>query len=452
MSTAARLPWRVIGLYSLPNAPVTFVYMLVLVMYLNFGTDVLGVAPATLGLIFLVSRLWDAVSDPLVGFLSDRTRTRMGRRRSWILASSLPLAVFPVMLWAPPAHLDGLALTAWIAIAVLGFYTAYSIFYVPHLALGAELSFEPHERNRTYGGRQIASGIGLLLAFGLGAPLLANVETARATAAQLGVVAAAASAISVAVAARLLPPEPAQSAHRGARSPVRALRDVARNPHARLLLFVFFIESFGVAGTTAMAPFVVKYVIGREDLLGLVLLAYLIPTAVSIPVWVWLAERFERHRLWMLSMGITAVGYLCLVFLDEGRVWLQFVSSVLCGTGAGCGNTLGQAIKADVIDYDEYVTGERKEGSYFAVWAFFQKLAGALMVGVAGVALSASGYVENTEQAGLVRGVMLTLNGGLPCVCFLIGLAAFSRFRLDRAEHARIRRVVAARGGAATVE
>ena len=435
---SSRLSWTTIGLYGLPAASVNFVYMLVIVMYMNFATDVLLIAPATIGAIFLASRLWDAVSDPAVGFLSDRTRSRLGRRRSWILASSLPVAAFSLMMWAPPADLSAMLQTAWIAVAVFGFYSAYTAFYVPHLALGAELSFAASDRNRVFGSRQIASGIGLLGAFALGAPLLYQYETARATAVDLGLLAGLACVVTITLAALLLPREPADSSGRGGRNILRAVRDVWRNPHAKLLLFVFFIESFGVGATSAMAPYTVKYIIKLPDVLGTVLLAFVIPTALSIPVWIWLAERFERHKLWLFSMCMSAVGYCSLLFLDEGRLDIQLFCSITVGIAAGCGSTLGQAIKADVIDFDEYLTGERKEGSYFAAWSFTQKLAGALVIGLAGFALQWAGYVENTEQTPLARTTILALNGGIPFVCFLIGIAAFTRFRLDSAEHARI--------------
>ena len=145
------------------------------------------------------------------------------------------------------------------------------------------------------------------------------------------------------------------------------------------------------------------------------------------------------NRFWMISMGMSAIGYASLIFLDEGRLGVMLFCSVMCGTGSGCGATLGQAIKADVIDYDEYVTGERKEGSYFALWAFVSKLASGLMIALVGFALSWSGYAENTEQPESIVNVMLLLNGGIPFLCFAVGIAVFTRFRLDSREHQRIR-------------
>ena len=90
--------------YLIPGVGVSFLFMLVLVMYMNFATDVLLVAPGIMGGIFLLARLWDAISDPVAGYLSDRTRSRLGRRRSWMLASSVPIAIFAVVMWAPPSR------------------------------------------------------------------------------------------------------------------------------------------------------------------------------------------------------------------------------------------------------------------------------------------------------------------------------------------------------------
>ena len=120
---SSALSWTTIGLYGFPTIAVQFIYMLVMVMYMNFATDVLLIAPAVMGAIFFASKLWDAVSDPVVGFLSDRTRSRLGRRRSWMLGSALPVAAFGLMMWAPPDGLSPTLLTLWVGVAIFGFYT-----------------------------------------------------------------------------------------------------------------------------------------------------------------------------------------------------------------------------------------------------------------------------------------------------------------------------------------
>ncbi len=205
-------------------------------------------------------------------------------------------------------------------------------------------------------------------------------------------------------------------------------------------------EIFGIGGTTAMTVYLLKYVTKAADFVGLVFLAYTIPAIFSIPLWVWLGQRYERHRVWLFAMGLSAIGYGSVVFQDEGRLLLMVFSSLINGFAMGCGQTLGQAIKADVVDYDEYLTGERKEGAYYATWNLAGKLGTGLMMALAGWALQASGFQENVEQTAVTRWTILMLMGGTPFVCMLIGMFAFRRFSLTSAEHARIRAVIDARG------
>ena len=125
--------------------------LLVNLYVMKFATDVLLIAPGVMGVIFGISRVWDAVSDPLVGYLSDRSKNRLGRRRSWLLFSILPLAGMFIWVFSPPGSLSAGMLIVWMAIGVIGFYSALTMLVVPHVSLGAELSEDYHLRSRLYG-------------------------------------------------------------------------------------------------------------------------------------------------------------------------------------------------------------------------------------------------------------------------------------------------------------
>ena len=439
-----RLPTTTLVGYGLAAMPAQFTYVLVLLMYLKYAVDDLGASATVVGLIFMGARLWDAVSDPMVGNLSDRTQHRLGRRKIWMYASGPMLCVFGIMLWVPPGALEGVWLSAWIAVSVVGFYTAFTCFEVPHMALGAEITLDRQERNKVFGVRQVTRTLGMFAA-GTGGVYLV----------QQGVSAAAVMAYAVGVATivlitggvSLLPRERADFMGRGGGSPFRAIRDVLANPHARLLLFVFFIESIGSGGIGVLTPFLIQYVMKMPEIVPYMLGLFMVSALLAVPFWVRMGRYFEKRHLWLYAMVQGGVGYSLIFWIGEGSWLLMAISSLLAGTAGACGNTLGQALKAEIIDFDEYRTGERKEGAYFATWSFVSKLAAGIMIGVVGTSLDLAGYVQNAvDQSETVKRTMVYLMGGVPMVGYAIGSLAFTRFRLSEAEHARIRAELDARG------
>ena len=123
-----RVSWRTTLAFGAPGLGAGYMYLIMSLYVMKFSTDVLLIAPAVMGIIFSLSRIWDAVSDPLVGYLSDRTRSRFGRRRTWILASAIPIFGAFIMVFAPPEGLQGTGLIIWMAVAVIGFYSAMTVF------------------------------------------------------------------------------------------------------------------------------------------------------------------------------------------------------------------------------------------------------------------------------------------------------------------------------------
>ncbi|MFO0688438.1 MAG: MFS transporter [Myxococcota bacterium] len=432
--------------YSISAAPTSFSFLLFMVMYLKYATETLAVSPAAIGTVFLVAKILNAVGDPLIGNWSDRTETRLGRRRPWLLVGGPLAAVFGYMAWAPPTALAGSTLVLWIACSIIGFYTAYSIFEVPHMALGAEISLDAGGRNRLFAWRQVVRVLSSLVAALVGSKLI---EQGRETTQTMSLVVAIATVTFIFLGVSWLPAERAEFRGRGGENPFRAVRDVLANPHARLLLTVIFIDSIGTGGIAVLTPFVIDHVVGRKDLLQVLLGANFFATLVSVPLWLWLSRRFEKRRLMLWSMIASGLAFGSILLVGEGDWPLVAISAVTSGMAVSCSNTLGYTLKSEIIDCDEYRTGERKEGAYFAGWAFVQKLAAGVMIFVVGQSLEWSGFAPGAaSQSELVRTTMIALMGGAPLVCYLIGAVAFARFSLSEAEHARIRRELDARAAA----
>ena len=449
---ASRLRWSVISAYGAPGVGAGYMYLLIGLYIMKFSTDVLLIAPAVMGTIFGISRVWDAVSDPLVGYMSDRTRHPLGRRRLWLLLSIVPISGTFIMVFSPPASLHGTDLIAWMAVGVIGFYSAATIFIVPHMSLGAELTPNYHERSRLYGLRHAAFTIGSILAL-VSMQLLINAErvseaAVRQTAFELSALAALVTAGLILYAVAKLRERPDYQGRVNA-SPFGAFKDVWRNHHARLVLAVSFIENIGSAVIGILTLYVAQYVVGRPELAALIILSYMIPSTLSVPLWIPLSRRFGKIRLWMFSMMLTGVsfgGMFSLPWLEPDiRLVVIFGLAVFAGLAAGCGGTIAPSVQSDIIDYDEYMTGERKEGSYFAAFNFVHKSATGVMILITGYVLQFSGFVPNQLQTMNVQVSMVFLYGLLPLICYCIGAALFSRFTLDEATHQQMRDEMEAR-------
>jgi Na+/melibiose symporter-like transporter len=422
--------------YSPPVVGLSGPLFIVQFYFLNFATDVLLLAPLSVGLLFAAGRVWDAVSDPIVGTLSDRTRTRLGRRRPWMFAGIPLLMLSFVMIWSPP-ELERSGMYAWTTLALFSFYTAYTMFSVPHAALGAELTTDYHERNRIFGANSAAFTFGMLLAFG-GMQYVMNAEDSRLAASRLALGVAAVLPFIL-----LVPPvrlrERVEYQGRGATSSMGAMRDVLANPHARLLLTVQFCQLAGSGVLGLMAPYLMRYVVKRPDLVGVMPGLFVVSTIVSIPIWVRITRHVGKKNAWIAGLFGSGVSFGAILMVGEGDLVLLGV--LLCSAGffVGCGMMVGNSILADVIDWDELRTGERKEGAYSAAWGFAIKSATAIIIVLVSAALQFSDFKANQTQTEGTLWMLRLLNGGLPLVMYTIAGCLFMRFGLNEVEHAEVR-------------
>jgi GPH family glycoside/pentoside/hexuronide:cation symporter len=437
-----RLPVSTFVAYGLPRFAMGLVGVVVSIYFVNFGTDVLLIAPYIMGWIQAGARIWDGVTDPVAGYLSDRTRSRFGRRRSWLYVSALPMMLAVILMWSPPAGLDAVWIIVWMAAAYIFYETVQDVFLIPHGALGVELSESYHERTRVFAWQHLFLALGTL--FGLAALEYVRAGDPRERVQVFAVVGGAALCATILYAAWKLP-ERASYQGRGATDPVQAFRDVLRNPHARPLIGMYAIETIGVGAVGSLTPFMARYVYGDTSLTTWLAGAYLLPQALLTPLWIALAGRIDKKKLWLGAMVVTCCGSFVQSFLPGDVRWLIIGVPFVLGIAAGVGQVCAPAIKADIIDYDELQTDQRKEGAYLAVWNFVRKSSAAITPVLALWAMDVSGFQPNVAQNESTQWVIRFFFGMFPGLCFIGGICIFLRFRFTQREHAEIRRALDAR-------
>ena len=417
--------------YGAPIFPLAYMLLFLQFYFLKFTTDVLLLSPAVAGALFASARVWDALNGPLIGSFSDRSRSRFGRRRPFLLAALPLLALAFSALWATPRALTGWLEIAWIAAALFLFYTAFDLYALPHFALGAELSSDSHERTRLFAVRQMSFTLGILLAFAAIQRVM-NASDSRLVAAQLAVPAAIGGAVLLAIPPLSIRERRAAGAT-GGPGIASAFRDVLSTRAARLLLVVWFVENAGFGAVGTMGPFFAQYVLRRPDVVALLSAAYVVAGVLSIPLWVRIARSAGKRDTWLAAMGLAAVSFGGLWFAGPGDVRLHVALLALAGCATGCGSVLSSALLADVIDADECRTGERKEGVYSAAMTLVLKLGTSLSTAASGLVLTATGFLPNVEQSSASLLGIRFLFAGLPFLGFILGILVFRSFPPDGA-------------------
>ncbi len=385
---------------------------------LKFLVDTAGLAPGVAGSVLLVGKAWDAVSDPLVGALSDRTRTTMGARRPWIAGASVPFAVLFAAVWSGvPLH--GTAAAVAYGVLLVAYNTAYTAVVVPYGALTPALTDDYDERTRLNAARMGWSMVGGLVA-GVAMPVIRELTGSWQTAGLcLSVLLVPPLLVAVRATAGL--DHVAESV--GARAPMWSVMAV---PAFRRVAVCFVAAWSCIALLSALLPFYVEHHVGRKDLLDVVLAVLQLSGLACIPLVVLLASRVDKHIAYAASMGPWALIMLALGMVGPGQPVVVVVLGVAAGMGVAAAHVLPWSMLPDVVEADALAHGTDRAGAFYGAMTFLEKSATAVVLWGIGWGLQASGYVAGAaaqppEAVEAIRWMV----GPVPAMV-LLGAAVFS--------------------------
>jgi len=428
-----RLPASVLLAYALPGLPLAALTLPLYIYLPAYYADELGLGLTAVGAILLFARLADVAFDPLAGVLSDRFRTRFGRRKPFLLLATPIVMLALHQLFVPPAGAGAGHLLGWTLLLYLG----YTLATLPYWAWGAELSSDYDERSRIVGAREAAVVLGTVVAAAL-PTLIGESRGAALEAVAWLVVATLPLAVGLALwgapEPAVAPPQPLAFA--------RAARLIWRNGPFRRLLIAYLLNSAANGLTATLFLLFVEHVLGIPARAPTLLLVYFLCGVASVPIWVWLSGRFGKHRSWAAGMALCSLFFLAVPFLGQGDFLPFLAVCVATGFCLGADLALPGSMQADVVDLDRARGGGERAGLFFALWAMATKLALALAVGIAFPLLDLFGF---DPASGGGTWALAALYAAAPLVIKLCAILPIWRFPIDAKRQARLRAAIARR-------
>ncbi len=375
--------------YSLADLPVAMALFPVMVFIPRYYSHDLGIPLATLGAVMLVQRILDLFTDPLMGYVSDHTRSRWGRRRPWVAASAPLLMLSIYRLFMPPEGAGVAHLFGWGMLLSVGI----TMMIIPYYAWGAELSSDYHERTRVVGARAMMGVLGSLVAQAAPAAALFFFAIGGSSAVLKIVGTTMLVLMPICVLGTVTQtPEPTVEV-RSTVSVMDGLRLMVRNKPFLQLVIAFMIGSLGLNITTPLYIFYVSDVLGAENQSIYMLSCFYITNLVAVPFWVWLSGRIGKHHAYIASFFLIACAHPFYLLLGKGDFWWMLPITIATGFAAGgFSQLLPNSMKADVIDLDELASGESRAALFFSAWSFAQKATASLGGVIAIFGLSLIGF------------------------------------------------------------
>lgn len=404
-----------------------------------------GLDIAAIGTVFMVARLWDAFTDPTIGTLSDRTRTRWGRRRPWLLAG-LPLCMGSTwFLLNPP---DGAGM-GYLFVWVLLFYVFWTMMFIPYQAWGTELATGFHERTRVAGYRDGASFLGYLLATAL--PLLVlqvfgGIEAPSYE--QMLTVLGSFFLISLPIVTFLCiwrVPEPQRYA--AVNAGWSELIGLLRNGPFVRLLGAFTLDRLAMGIYFAVMPLTVSVVLNLFDRFLTLSLVISVTSLLFSPFWVAVAGRMSKHGAYCLANVVTCVAYAGFLIAPPENFPVALAIFALLGVGNAGTLITTPSMMADCIDYDHWRSGIEQTGAHIAFLWLVTKVGFALGIGVSLIYLGWFGFSPAGPNSETALMAARFGTGGLPILLLIPAIGIMLRFPIDRMAHKAIRLRLARRGG-----
>ncbi len=417
------------------------------VLFAIFLTDVVGLAPVLAAAAIFIGRTWDYINDPIIGYISDRTRTRWGRRRPFLIVGFIPFILGFSMMWIiPPIH-SQVGLAVYYGAAFFIYDTFATLVYMPYYALTPELTEDYDERTNLTSYRMLFSLIGQLAAFTVPLAIIGSMHPENGFKVTLtGIGIGLASALPLLL---VFFGTKERQEHLDQEQPTieESVKAVFGNRPFFFAVGVFLFTNTAFSIIQTILLYFLKYHMHMEDQSDLILGTVFIAALFSLPFWVWSSKHWDKRVAYILGMVFFSVVMFAMISIGPGwSPMIIYILAALAGVGVGAMDVLPWAIIPDAIEYDELKTGKRHEGTFYSLVTLIGKIDGSIAVPLMLLVLGWSGFQPNvaTQPPSAILSIRL-MTGLAPAIFLCMGIVFALFYPLTRTRHAELRQQIAER-------
>jgi GPH family glycoside/pentoside/hexuronide:cation symporter len=431
--------------YGLGDMGISISYFAVGFFFLYYLTDIVGMDPYLAGLAFFIGKLWDGINDPLMGVLSDRTRSRFGRKRVFVLFGAIPLGLSFILLWLIP-----LTAPEWLqfvlAILTMTLYaTAYTVVVVPYMALVPVMTGDYDERTQITGIRASLSTLGTILG-GSAALLLSSFTDELVGLRVITIAFGIFTSLTLLIAAQSVRDFEERESSSEAIMEYGWSRyfSILKDGNLRVLLSLKFLGAIATGTLSASLPYYAEHILGDQGKSTIGLAIYVSVSALFIPLWNRLSQRNDKRRLLFAGTIATAlVLFLIGFFVDADAIPLFYVGCVFLGITMSSYLLIPYSLVPDLVDVYEYQTGERHESVFFGLWITVHQLGISIAGLILGFSLGILGYDGNAvvQTASALTAVKIAF-GILPGIFFILAAGVLQRYGITREVYQEARKAL----------
>lgn len=409
--------------------------------FVFFLTDVAGISPIWAGYIFMISRMWNAVCDFIMGIVSDNTKTRFGRRRPFLLFGAIPLGIAFAILWVVPFS-GNIQLVIYYTFAGILFNTLYSLVSIPYNALLPELSQDYDERTSISGYKMALSFVGTLLS-AVGATLIVDtIYPGKSMYAVsypiMGKVLGLILIVSILLAFARTKERVKSKDVEIQGNVFKNLKSLAKLREFKLVLGVFIFNMIAFDVIMALYIYFMRYALKISDDLSFIFMAVPLVAAIIVtPMWVSISNKLGKKRTYIISAIYFVIPLIACMLMPAGNIPITIVITVLIGVGISASQVLVFSILPDVVEVDELKNGVRREGLIYGATMFIYKIGSALFVAIVTAAMGWFGYVESTgslmveQTTNAIFGIRFLI-GCVPALCLIISVIFINKLSLEK--------------------